>query len=248
MSSSIRTAVILAAGLGSRLGNIKENKPKAFVKIGGESLIERSIQLLVKKGINNIIIGTGYLSEEFDALKDKFPQVSTCRNPDYEKTGSMYTLFVLKELVNEPFLLLEGDLLYESAALDYLLNDKNENIILASDATQSGDEVFIQCNDRGMLQQMSKERASLSYITGELVGISKLSIESLEAMCAFANSQYERGNREIHYEDAMVGISNEVDLFVRVIEDLAWCEIDDPSHFERANSVVYPKIIKREQK
>ena len=245
MAKPIDTAVILAAGLGSRLGDLKEDKPKAFVKVGGVTLIDRSIQLLIDKGFNKIIIGTGYLNEAFDNLTQRYQQVVTLKNPIYAKTGSMYTLFVLQDLIKEPFLLLEGDLLYEPMALDYVLQDENENVILASDATFSGDEVFIQTNSEGRLEKMSKDEINLTQISGELVGISKLTVEALASMVSFAQQQYDENNFQIHYEDAMVGISKVVPLEVKVVEDMAWCEIDDPSHLQRALSIVYPKIISR---
>lgn len=245
MAESINTAVILAAGLGSRLGELKENRPKAFVTIGGVSLIDRSIQLLVDKGVTKIIIGTGYLSEQFDELANNYPQVVTFKNPIYDKTGSMYTLFVLQELIKEPFILLEGDLLYEPSALDYVLEDEAENIILASDATHSGDEVFIQSGKDGSLEKMNKDKSKLNKISGELVGISKLTRKALTAMVTFAQQQYNNDNHQIHYEDALVGIAHEVALNVKVVKDMAWCEIDDPSHLKRAVSEVYPKILAR---
>ncbi|MFZ1808897.1 MAG: phosphocholine cytidylyltransferase family protein [Cyclobacteriaceae bacterium] len=245
MAKSIDTAVILAAGLGSRLGDLKENKPKAFVKVGGVTLIDRSIQSLIDRGISRIIIGTGYLNEAFDELADRYPQVITLKNPIYDKTGSMYTLYVLQELIRGPFLLLEGDLLYESAALKFVMGDEKENIILASDATHSGDEVFIQSNNEGLLEKMDKDKSKLTHINGELVGISKLTLTALKGMVSYAQRQYDDNNYQLHYEDAMVGIANEIDLTVKVVEDMAWCEIDDPSHLQRAISVVYPKILNR---
>lgn len=245
MANKISTAVILAAGLGSRLGNLKENKPKAFVEIGGTTLIDRSIQLLINRGIEKIVIGTGYLNEAFDALTHRYPQLVTFKNPIFDKTGSMYTLFTLHELIKEHFLLLEGDLLYEPMALDYLLTDKIDNIILASDATFSGDEVFIQSNDKGELVDMNKDKSRLSHVSGELVGISKLTLEALRLMITFAQGKYNEDIFHIHYEDALVGISKQMSLTVKVVEDMAWCEIDDPDHLQRALSTVYPKILTR---
>lgn len=245
MAKAIDTAVILAAGLGSRLGDLKKNKPKAFVEVGGATLIDRSIQLLIAKGINKIIIGTGYLNEAFDELTHHYQQVVTLKNPIYDKTGSMYTLYVLHKLITEPFLLLEGDLLYEPAAIDQVLGDENDNIILASDATFSGDEVFIQSDSQGLLEGMSKDKSKLTHISGELVGVCKLTLVALESMVSFAEKQYNEHDFHIHYEDALVGVSKEVPLHVKVVDDLAWCEIDDPSHLQRALSVVYPKILTR---
>src|SRR5688500_13423825 len=103
--TEVKTAVILAAGLGSRLKDKTKERPKGFLEIEGQSLIERSISELLKSGITRIIIGTGYLHEHFDGLRQKYPQVTTLRNDDFATTGSMATLYTLRELIDGPFLL-----------------------------------------------------------------------------------------------------------------------------------------------
>ena len=241
MNPSVTTGVILAAGLGSRLADRTKEKPKGFIEVEGKSLIERSISNLLRAGIQKIIIGTGYLYEHFDSLREKYP-IETLRNEDFSSTGSMYTLYVLRKLINHPFLLLESDLLYENHALGHLLNDSLDNIILGSGETNSGDEVFIQSSPQNQLQKMSKGRSVLKHISGELVGITKLSVKALEAMCSFAEEEYKKGNRAMHYEDALVGIANEHQIHVKVIDDLVWCEIDDEKHLSRAVNIIYPKI------
>jgi len=65
MSNVKIDAVILAAGVGLRINNISKDKPKGFIEINGKSLIQRSIKLLKKSGINNIYIVTGYKKEFF---------------------------------------------------------------------------------------------------------------------------------------------------------------------------------------
>lgn len=241
----LNTAVILAAGMGTRLKGYTTERPKGFLEIDGQSLIERSIRHLLDAGISNILIGTGYFHEHFDLLREKFPGVSTFRNEDFATTGSMYTLYVLRNLINGPFLLLESDLLYDPIALEYLLSDDNEDIILASGATYSGDEVFIQHSAEGFLQNMSKDRSILKHIEGELVGISKLSKSTLNKMVSFSEILFSNGRRMINYEDALVGTSLHHNILIKVIEDLAWCEIDDEDHLRRAVMKVYPKILER---
>lgn len=245
MSAPVTTAVILAAGLGSRLKDRTLEKPKAFLEIGGKSLIERSIENLLSKGIQKIIIGTGYLHQYFDDLRETYPQLITKRNDEYASTGSLYTLYVVKELLDGPFLLLEGDLLYEPAALDYLLEDSRDTIVLGSDATDSGDEVYIQCTDKGFLQTMNKDKNALAHADAELIGISKLSLDALNQMVLFAKTKYEQGNNELHYEDGLVGIAPIQNIAIKIVNDLAWCEIDDEQHLQRALTVVYPKIVSR---
>ena len=241
MKSDVITAVILAAGLGSRLKDHTEDQPKGFIEIDGQSLIERSMKSLLRAGFTDIIIGTGYLHDHFELLKQKYP-VTTFRSVDYATTGSMYTLYVLRHLIKSPFLLLESDLLYDPAALRFLLEDHLEDIILASGATNSGDEVFIQASADNKLQQMSKDRTTLKHISGELVGITKLSVATLARMCAFSETHYNKGNRALHYEDALVGVAASHPIHVKVVEELAWCEIDDDNHLSRALNLIYPKL------
>lgn len=241
MNSSVTTAVILAAGLGSRLKHRTEGQPKGFLEIDGVSLIERSLINLVNAGILKIIIGTGYLHEHFEELKQKYPVV-TFQNEDFSTTGSMYTLFVLRHLIKGQFLLLESDLLYDPIALTYLLDDHRADIILASGATGSGDEVFIQASAENALQQMSKDRKALTHISGELVGISKLTLGILENMASYSEQHFVKGNRMLNYEDALVGVAAQQPIHIKIVEDLVWCEIDDENHLNRALTLVYPRI------
>ena len=76
----VDTAVIVAAGLGSRLQERTKTKPKGFLEIEGISLIERSIEMLVNSGIKKIFIGTGYLSETYDELATNYSFVQTIKS------------------------------------------------------------------------------------------------------------------------------------------------------------------------
>jgi 2-aminoethylphosphonate-pyruvate transaminase len=241
MKSNVTTAVILAAGLGSRLKDHTEDQPKGFLEIDGQSLIERSIKSLLRAGFKNIIIGTGYLHDYFELLKQKYP-VTTFRSVDYSTTGSMYTLYVLRHLIKSRFLLLESDLLYDPAALNHLLDDPLQDVILASGPTNSGDEVFIQVSADNKLQQMSKDRTILKHISGELVGITKLSVDTLKRMYTFSEMHFQRGNKMLNYEDALVGAGATHPIHVKIVEDLVWCEIDDDNHLSRALELIYPRI------
>ncbi|HNP19382.1 MAG TPA: phosphocholine cytidylyltransferase family protein [Fulvivirga sp.] len=247
MKEGITTAVILAAGLGSRLKDRTKEKPKAFLEIDGKTLIQRSIDNLISHGVTKIIIGTGYLHEFFDDLKKQYPMIETYRNDDFAETGSMYTLYNLRHSINSDFLLLEGDLLYEKNALHSLITDNAKDIILASGQTGSNDEVYIEADTHWNLVNMSKIVAELSEISGELVGISKISLPTFKKMCRYASDRYADGDRGMHYEDDFVGISTQTNIHIKKIEDLAWCEIDDENHLNRAINLVYPKIQMRDK-
>lgn len=235
----IKVAVILAAGLGSRLKDRTKEKPKGLLEVEGISLVERSVKNLLNSGIEKIFIGTGYLSEAYDLFAQKYPQIKTIKSDKYETTSSMYTLYNLKDSLNDDFLLLESDLLYEPISLNYLLEDKIEDIILSSGKTNSNDEVYIQVDDNLNLVAMSKKKDELDSIYSELVGISKISFNRYKQMCKFFENQ---DNVKIDYEYIMVETSKTNPFFVKKIDNLIWCEIDDENHLNRALNIILPKI------
>lgn len=251
----VKQAVILGAGLGSRLKGRTECMPKGFLELDGMPIAEASVRKLLEAGIEEIIIGTGHCSEWYDRMAQKYSSaVRTVRNPKYSDTGSMGTLEVCAEYVKGDFLLLESDLIYDKIGLEVLLNDRNENVILASGATNSGDEVYLETTDGNILHNLSKKKEMLGSIYAELVGITKLSHETLKAMCEFARAHH-IDQPKMEYETAMTAVSqkfysenksNHKPIYVHKIEYYAWREIDDESHLEMAVNKVLPRIKENE--
>lgn len=235
-------AVILAAGLGSRIASFSKDLPKGFIPIDGTPIIERSIDNLLSTGIRQIVIGTGYKSEAYESLASKYPLIECKRNDQYATTGSMYTLHNLRELVKGDFLLLESDLLYDKAGLEAILTNSKENVILASGPTGSRDEVFIEVDDNFKLKGMSKDKTILGSVYGELTGISKISQTAFAAMNDYARNSFIE-IPGLDYEYALVGIRGQENIYVHKIDDYIWCEIDDEQHLARAEKMIYPKIM-----
>lgn len=234
----MKTAVILAAGLGSRLKEKTKIKPKGFLELEGISLIKRSIDNLLSCGIEKIYIGTGYLSYVYDDLASNYSEITCIKSDKFETTSSMYTLNNMKNFIKEDFILLESDLLYEKKALECIINDTKEDIILSSGKTNSNDEVYIEAENNYLLS-MSKDKNELKSIYSELVGISKISLNRYNLMCKeFINQD----NEKIDYEYIMVKTSSFLPFYVKKVDDLIWCEIDDSNHLARALSKILPKI------
>ena len=135
MTQTIETAVILAAGRGTRLQPYTFDIPKGFMEVGNEKLIERSVRILKENGIKNIIIGTGHLHEHYERFA-KEHGLTTFLSPDFATTGSFHTLIYGSNLIKGDFLLLESDLLYHSDAIKGLLNSPDQDVILTSGFTQ----------------------------------------------------------------------------------------------------------------
>jgi 2-aminoethylphosphonate-pyruvate transaminase len=242
----VQTALILAAGLGSRLKHHTSEIPKGFLRVGEETLIERSLRLLYAQGILRVIIGTGYRSAFYDDLKKKYAPVVTWKNEIFDQTGSFYTLYNMRDLVHGDFLLLESDLLYEERALTHLLENPGKDIILASGKTASGDEVYIETDSQGMLVRMSKKRNELGTISGELVGVSKISLPTFHRLISLYEGREEEA-RKIEYESALVCLSAHLPIKVDVAPDLIWTEIDTEAHLDRARHTILPIISQKEE-
>ena len=241
----IGEAVILAAGLGTRLGGLANGRPKGFVEVHGTSLIERSIEKLFAAGIERIVIGTGYRSDCYEALAAQDRRLVCVHNPDYASTGSMSTLLAAAEAIRGDFLLLESDILYARRGLTALIEAAAGNLILASSATNSGDEVFIEMAADGRLRNMSKQRAALETADAELVGITRLSPAALATLCSVASRLLPNQPR-LDYETCLVAAGKAIDIRVLRLDDFPWCEIDTAEHLQRAISLVLPRVLREE--
>ncbi len=240
----MNTAVILAAGQGSRLRNVVDDMPKGFLKLGEHAIIEESIARLRAAGIPDIVIATGYRADYYDALAAQSGgSIRTVYNPSFDRSGSMYSLYCARQCVASPFLLLESDLIYESRALDVLLRHESADAILLAGESNAGDEVFVE-TCRGHLLAMSKDRSALGDgIAGELVGISKISAKLFESMIDIAESAFANDLMFDYETDCLVAAGATTHIACPVVDDLLWAEIDDPRHLARAREEVYPAIV-----
>jgi len=241
---NIKQAVILAAGNGSRLRGTLNDRPKGFLKFGNRPIIEESITKLVHSGITDIVIVTGYCSEFYDRLAEKYPFVRTIFNPDFATTGSMLSFYVASKYINSDFLLLESDLIYEYNALQTLQNSHLDNCILLSGKTGSGDEVYVGIQ-REKVVNMSKKRDDINFLGGELVGISKISLQLYNRMLDIAKDKC-KTIAQYQYEDCLTDVSSNIAINYQCVKDLAWTEIDDENHLKKAREKIYPLIQKRD--
>jgi len=248
----IQTAVILAAGMGTRLGGAPGGMPKGFLRLGARPIIEESISCLIDAGIRDIVIVTGYGAEHYEQLAaNQDGIVRTVHNPSFADSGSMYSLYCARDVIDGGFLLLESDLIYEARALTALLSDPAEDAILLSGPTGAGDEVFVLTAEtagrpHGKLLDMSKDRQALGdEINGELVGISKISAALFAIMRQIAEEAFQQSLHLDYETDCLVAAGRERPIACPVVNDLVWAEIDDPDHLKRAREQVYPEIQRR---
>jgi 2-aminoethylphosphonate-pyruvate transaminase len=241
----MKTAVILAAGQGTRLRSELADCPKGFLRIGARPIIEESLRRLVAAGIADVIIVTGYAAGHYEALAgDHAGLVRTVHNPQFARSGSMYSLACAAALTRGPFLLLESDLVYEPRALQALLAHPGADAILLSGPTGAGDEVWVEAR-HGRLTAMSKDRAALGpAVAGELVGISRISAALFALMLRIAEGEFARSLAFDYETGCLVAAARERPIDCVLVPDLLWGEIDDPAHLRRAREDLHPRIAR----
>ena len=245
----IESAIILAAGMGTRLRDVIDDRPKGLLKVGSRELIKESLDRLIRGGIRDIIIVTGYRSELYKtALSSEYPQVRFLRNDEFEISGSMHSLFQAKNSVKSGFLLLESDLLYEDRCITELVQSDKETEILISGETGSGDEVYVYGNaDSKRVERINKNPVDYLSCQGELVGISKLSAAFFKILCHYYEENIS-SLKNSHYEECISDLSASHEVNFLKIPDIIWTEIDDSSHYRRAKELIYPRIYGKDLK
>ena len=122
--AQVRTALLLAAGLGCRLGPLTEALPKCLVPVSGVPIIERLVRALDAHGFERLVIVTGYKAEMIRAyLGERFGGIAIeyLFSPLFATTNCIYSLWLARHLIDEPFLLVESDVVFDEPLLAPLL-------------------------------------------------------------------------------------------------------------------------------
>lgn len=228
------TAVIMAAGMGTRFGHYTDMIPKGFIPYKGKPMVIRSIETLIDCGIEKIIIGTGYHKEHYEALTQQYPQLQCVFSPHFAETNSMYTLWNCREVIGEDnFLLLESDLVFERKAISSLIECPYESAMLITPVTKFQDQYYVQMNEKCELINCSVNKDEITP-SGELVGIHKISNAFYKILC----SEYEKivsEKTKLGYEFQLLDVSQRITpMNVLKLDDLQWYEIDDPQDLKYA--------------
>lgn len=238
----MRHAVILAADTGRRLRGVHSSKPRGFVELQGRPVIEDSIARLERAGIADIVIVTGYAPEHYEQLVLRHDGlVRTVHNPEFAGSGSMYSLWCARNLIDEDFLLLEADLVYESRALDVLTNYEMSDAVLLSGPTYADAEIHVETAD-GLLVAVDKDKSRLRSVAGELVGISRISRGLFAVMKHLAEQAFADSLHYSYATDCLVAAAAHWEIACPLVADLAWGKTDDPAHLKRVRDEVLPRL------
>ena len=120
----VTTALLLAAGIGSRLCSLTKNAPKSLTLVNGKSILERLINSLSQQGFKRLVVITGHMEHCIrDFLGNQAGDIAIdyIFSSRYKTTNNIYSLWLAREMITEPFMLLESDLVFDPSLLDKML-------------------------------------------------------------------------------------------------------------------------------
>ena len=246
-------AVILAAGKGTRLKAKTDMLPKAMIEIEGKPLLEYSLDALIEYGLSDVIMVVGFRHETISRRfgnQYRGLNIQYVENDKYADSGSMYSLALVKDIIDDEVLLLESDLLYESRAISLLLDSNRPNSVLVAGLSGSGDEVYICANDKQEITELGKQISVSSKQTamGELAGISRFQRNFLDFVFTVALEDFQNGKMNYHYEECVFRTSQQtIPIYAVPATDLAWVEIDTAEDLQKAQELIFPLISNKPQ-
>ncbi|WP_071131771.1 phosphotransferase [Enterococcus timonensis] len=236
--AQVTQAVILAAGFAPDF-----SKPACLVPINEEGVtsLERTLRLLNDRGVNQITIVVGYQKEAFEKFAS--PTVTLIENPDYTLTGTMSSLSKVFPLLEEDFILIDGDLVYEEYILDQLLTNQAANTISTVALSGSGDEAFVDMDEEDNLIRISKDIRQMNRLSAEMMGISKISRELLKEM---KNLYAKNNNQWLNYEYLILQAAQTYEVKCVTSDNVAWGDLDDQAALTQINHYIWPTIQRHE--
>ncbi len=243
-------AIILAAGVGERLGAVSKNRPKCLLEFGGVTLLERHLHILRYCGIGRVTIVTGYQAAMIEASlcsKDYHLKLDSRYNPDF-RDGSVVSLLAAGDILTagESILLMDADVLYDHTLIRRLCDTRHANCFLLDRDFEAGEEPVKLCV---RAQQLIDFRKCIDNdlhfdLQGESVGFFRFSAEEAAALATVAAQYIQTGHRNEPYEEVIR------DRLLRApaafgyedITGLPWIEIDFPADAERAEREILPQL------
>jgi choline kinase len=244
-SSPSPSAIILAAGVGHRLGHAA---PKVLLKFGGKTLLARHLAVLHANGVRDIAITVGHRPDLIRAELSRLGalhSVTLVENPRYRE-GSVVSLAAQRAqlMAGKPVLLMDGDVLYDGTMLARLLQAAPENVLLFDHAIEPGEEPVKICLRGEIIVDFDKVPVHQHDRHGESVGFFRFSASMAAALAERAMAYVEDGRAGAEYEAAIrdLILAHPNRFGCAYISDLPWTEIDFKADVARARKEILPRL------
>lgn len=237
-------AIILSAGQGRRLMPLTESVPKCCLKLDGKTLLVHQVESLAANGVDDIVIVTGFnhrvVEDVVSEINISGTSVRTLFNPFYAVSDNLGTSWVAREEMNTPFLLVNGDTLFETSTLaQFLSSERIYPITLAVDRKSTYDDDDMKISADG--EQLNRVGKTLNrdIVNGESIGMMVFSRAGAMAFVKKVENLMSNSDGLARWylsaidELAMAGM-----VGICSIQGHDWCEVDDLSDLAHAEKEV----------
>lgn len=238
-------AIILAAGMASRLRPLTENTPKCLLKVGEKCLLQRSIDALTSNGICDFVIVTGYLHEMIETFVaeqygDKI-NVKFIHNDVFDSTNNIYSLWLARpEAEGQEILLLDSDLLYDPRIITKVMESDADNVLTLIRHELGEEEMKVVLDrENGTIIEISKT-CNPADAAGESLGIEKMGCRYTSALYQELEPMMNEEHLEnVFYERAFERLIAKGHTYKVIdVTELFSCELDTVEDFENAKEKI----------
>lgn len=230
-------AIILAAGVGRRLGDSLVEHPKCLLDLGGRTLLDRMLDFLAEVGITRTTVVVGHLAEQIEAAVRERPGVATLINPEYRK-GAILSLWTAREWLQGDVLVMDADVLFPTALLRRLVESPHPSCFLMDAAAENDGEAQMLMARDGRVLDITRGLRGDYDACGESVGFLKLDAEGSARLRALLERALQDGRDRIEHEEVYPALMRECMIGYETVDDLPWMEIDFPDDVERARALL----------
>lgn len=241
-------AIILAAGMGRRLGEYTKDNTKCMLPVNGERLIDRTLKILCHQGIKKVVIVIGYKGENLkNYIGDRYSSqldIEYINNPIYDKTNNIYSLSLAeKKMVEDDTILFESDLIYEEDIVRQLIDNPWPNLALVAKWEYWMDGTVVKIdNENNILDFVSKDMFNFQNVDDyyKTINIYKFSKEfAKEKYLPFLHAYCKAWGNNEYYEQVLKVLTflSRTDLKALPIHDEKWYEIDDVQDLDIAETI-----------
>ncbi len=236
-------AIILAAGVGSRIRPLTDNCPKSLLKVDGKTILEMMISHIQNCGINEVIFVLGYLKEQIkEYVKINFPDLDAhfIINDRYEDTNTGYSLMLTKHIVaDSTFIKFDADVVFDKAILQNLIESRYENCLCVDKNIHLDAEEVKVISDANNRVIKASKTVDPKEAVGESIGIEKISGKTAKKLFAELDEMMDKKqNHQEYYEAAYERlIEKSVPFYALDITGFEWVEIDTQEDFATAKII-----------